>query len=89
MAKRKKKWIGKALGVKPRRLGRGPHHRKAVRKVAAHPGALHRMLGVPKGRKIPLHKLQWAARQGGKLGHRARFALNVRKKGKTYKRRSK
>jgi len=29
------------------------------------PGSLHRFCGVPLGRKIPLGKLRWAARQGG------------------------
>jgi hypothetical protein len=76
----KRKWIQKALKVKPRRLGKGRHHRKSVRKVAAHRGALHRMLKVSVKKKIPLRKLRWAAKQPGLLGKRARFALNVRRK---------
>ena len=44
-----------------------------------HPGALHEMLGIPQGQKIPLARLQKAAKAKGKLGQRARFAENVRK----------
>lgn len=43
------------------------------------PGQLHRDLGVAKGKKIPLSKLQAAAKRKGKVGQRARFALNARK----------
>ncbi len=48
------------------------------------PGALHRQLGVPQGKKIPKSKLRAAAKRGGKLGKRARLAetlgrLNRRK----------
>lgn len=42
-----------------------------------HPGALHRMLGVPKGKKIPKRMLEAAASKGGKLGQRARFAITL------------
>ena len=44
-----------------------------------HPGALHRELGVPQGQKIPPGKIQAAAKKGGKLGQRARFALTLHK----------
>lgn len=37
-------------------------------------GALHRELGVPRGKKIPTGKLKSAAAKGGKLGQRARLA---------------
>lgn len=43
------------------------------------PGQLHRDLGVPQGKKIPISKLRTAARRKGKVGQRARFALNARK----------
>lgn len=43
-----------------------------------HPGALHAELGVPQGQKIPAKKLAKAAKAGGKLGQRARFAENVK-----------
>lgn len=37
-------------------------------------GALHKELGVPQGKKIPASKLKAAAKKGGKVGRRARFA---------------
>lgn len=43
-----------------------------------HPGALHEQLGVKKGEKIPKSKLDAAAKKGGKLGQRARFAETLR-----------
>lgn len=48
---------------------------------AVHPskkGELHKELGVPQGKKIPEGKLEAAAKKGGKIGQRARFAENVR-----------
>ena len=42
-------------------------------------GALHRQLGIPAGKKIPVALLKEAAHEPGVLGQRARFALNVRK----------
>lgn len=47
-----------------------------------HPGALHEDLGVPKGQKIPAKKLAAAAKQGGKVGQRARLAQTLKKMGK-------
>lgn len=44
-----------------------------------HPGALHKELGVPAGKKIPQSKLAAAAKKGGKEGKRARFAEELRK----------
>jgi hypothetical protein len=44
-----------------------------------HPGALHRELGVPQGKKIPPAMLNAAAKKGGKLGERARFAKTLHK----------
>lgn len=41
-------------------------------------GALHRQLGVPEGKKIPLTTLRKAAKAPGKLGRRARLALTLR-----------
>lgn len=43
------------------------------------PGALHRELGVPAGKKIPKSKIAAAAKKGGKLGQRARFAQTLAK----------
>lgn len=48
---------------------------KAIKK----PGALHRELGVPAGKKIPKGKIAAAAKKGGKLGQRARFAQTLSK----------
>jgi hypothetical protein len=62
---RTRRWIQRALGGKAKR-------RK-------HAGLLHRMLGVPKGEKIPIKKLRRAAKAKGVLGRRARFALNMHK----------
>jgi hypothetical protein len=43
-----------------------------------HPGALHKQLGVPMGKKIPASKLAAAAKKGGKLGKRARLAETLK-----------
>ena len=47
---------------------------KAIKK----PGALHKEMGVPEGKTIPLSKLREAAGKGGKLGKRARLAQTLR-----------
>lgn len=44
-----------------------------------HPGALHKQLGVPAGKKIPAKKLDAAAKKGGVLGKRARLAKTLSK----------
>ena len=46
------------------------------------PGQLHRDLGVPQGKPIPAAKLAAAAKKGGKVGQRARFAQTLGKLGK-------
>jgi hypothetical protein len=43
------------------------------------PGALHRQLGVPQGKKIPAKKLEAASKKGGKLGQRANLAKTLKK----------
>jgi hypothetical protein len=48
---------------------------KAIKK----PGQLHKDLGVPVGQKIPKSKLDAAAKKGGKIGQRARFAETLSK----------
>lgn len=45
-----------------------------IKGAIRHPGALHKELGVPEGKKIPAGKLAKAAHAGGKLGQRARLA---------------
>jgi hypothetical protein len=42
------------------------------------PGALHKDLGVPQGKKIPEKKLAAAAKKSGKVGQRARFAETLK-----------
>lgn len=42
------------------------------------PGALHKELGVPKGKKIPTKALAKAAKAKGKLGERARLAETLK-----------
>jgi hypothetical protein len=42
------------------------------------PGQLHKDLGVPQGQKIPAGKMAAAAKKGGKVGQRARFAETLK-----------
>lgn len=49
-----------------------------IKKAIKKPGALHKELGVPKNEKIPKGMLDKAAKKGGKLGQRARFAKTLR-----------
>lgn len=53
--------------------------KKFIKGAIKHPGALHKELGVPMGEKIPKKKLDAAAKKGGKLGERARFAKTLSK----------
>ncbi len=55
------------------------HKEHFIQKAIKHPGALHEELGVPKGEKIPVSKIRAAAKKGGKLGARARFAETLAK----------
>jgi hypothetical protein len=83
-------WIAKALGTRPRRLGlratgytpklhHPRHHVKSVRVEPAHRGELHRELGVPVGKKIPMAKLRAATRSHDPhLAKRARLAITLR-----------
>ncbi len=50
-----------------------------IKGAIKHPGALHRELGVPEGKKIPTTKLAAAAKKGGKEGKRARLAETLKK----------
>jgi hypothetical protein len=52
---------------------------KWIQGAIKHPGALHKELGVPEGKKIPLKKIRAAASKGGKEGQRARLAITLRK----------
>jgi hypothetical protein len=53
--------------------------KKWIKGAIKHPGALHKELGVPMGKKIPAKKLAKASKSGGKLGKRARLAQTLRK----------
>lgn len=50
-----------------------------IKKAIKKPGQLHRDLGVPQGKKIPLSKIKAAAAKGGKTGARARLAQTLAK----------
>jgi hypothetical protein len=51
---------------------------KWIQSAIQHKGALHKELGVPEDKKIPLKKLNKAAHSSGKLGKRARLAKTLR-----------
>ena len=51
---------------------------KWIQKAIKKPGALHRALDVPMGKKIPASKLNKATKAPGKLGQRARLAKTLR-----------
>jgi len=53
--------------------------RKFIQKAIKKPGQLHRDLHVPIGKKIPESKIRAAAKKGGKIGQRARFAMTLKK----------
>lgn len=55
------------------------NHGKWIQSAIKHPGALHRQLGIPAGKKIPAKTLVKAAKAGGKLGQRARLAQTMSK----------
>ena len=50
-----------------------------IKEAIKHPGALHKELHVPIGKKIPAAKLAKAAHAKGKLGKRARLAETLKK----------
>lgn len=52
---------------------------KWISKAIKNPGALHKALGVPAGKKIPSKTLAKAAKAPGKLGQRARLAQTLKK----------
>ena len=55
---------------------------KWIQKAIKKPGALHKQMGVPEGKKIPAKKLAAAAKKPGTLGKRARLAQTLKKLGK-------
>ncbi len=52
---------------------------KWIKGAIKHPGALHKELGVPEGKKIPAKKLNAAAKKGGLEGKRANLAKTLKK----------
>lgn len=53
--------------------------KKWIQKAVKHPGALHKELGVPQGKKIPEKKLEAAAKKPGVEGKRARLAETLKR----------
>lgn len=51
---------------------------KWIQSAIKKPGALHKELGVPEGKKIPAKKLAAAAKKPGKEGQRARLAETLK-----------
>jgi len=51
---------------------------KWIQKAIKKPGALHKELGVPAGKKIPSSKLAAAAKKPGKMGKQARLAETLK-----------
>ena len=49
-------------------------------------GALHKALGIPANKTIPLSTLEEAAKKKGKIGKMARLAITLRKLSKKKKR---
>jgi len=52
--------------------------KKWIQGAIKHPGALHKELGVPAGKKIPAKKLAKAAKAPGIEGKRARLAETLK-----------
>lgn len=50
-----------------------------IQKAIKKPGALHKEMGIPMGKKIPKGKLAKAASKGGLLGKRANLAETLSK----------
>lgn len=83
MARRRRKrrytgrrWIGRILGVRRRRICRRRRCKVVVR--GRHAGALRRHYGIRKGRSIPIAWLLRDQHAPGKLGRRVRLALFLR-----------
>jgi hypothetical protein len=49
-----------------------------IKDAIKHPGALHKELHVPEGKKIPEKKLNAAAKKGGIEGKRANLAKTLK-----------
>lgn len=51
---------------------------KWIQKAIKEPGSLRKSLGVKEGKKIPVKKLEAAAKKPGKIGQRARLAKTLK-----------
>jgi hypothetical protein len=51
--------------------------KKFIAGAIKRPGALHRALGVPQGKRIPLGEIEKASHAPGRLGREARFAQTL------------
>lgn len=49
-----------------------------IQKAIGKPGALHKQLGIPEGKKIPMGKLRAAEKKGGLVAKRANLAETLR-----------
>lgn len=56
-----------------------PMAKKFIQEAIKHPGALHKELKVPAGKKIPVKKLKAAEKKGGLVAKRAHLAETLRK----------
>ena len=68
--------IGRGV-INAKEGGRVKKKKLDIKKAIKKPGSLRKSLGVKKGKKIPLKKLNKAAKAPGKLGQRARFAKTL------------
>lgn len=48
-----------------------------IKAAIRRPGALHRALGIPQGKRIPLADIENASHAPGRLGREARFAQTL------------
>ncbi len=53
-------------------------HPNFIKGAIKHAGALHKQLGIPTSKNIPIKTLHAAAAKGGLIGKRARLALTLR-----------
>jgi hypothetical protein len=52
---------------------------KWIQKAHIKKGALHKEMGIPEGKKIPVKKLKAAEKKGGLEGKRAALAITLKK----------
>lgn len=52
---------------------------KWIQAAIKRPGSLHKMLGVPMGKKIPMPMMSKAMKAGGMMGRRAKMAMTLKK----------